>query len=358
MRIATFNVENLFDRPKLLNRESSAETSRLLKQLDRLQKELKKAEYDLELLNSLYAELREFVDIREDMGRLTNKRTRKIVARGAADWEGGIDLKRERFTEKQRKGTATAIRALEADILCTIEVEGRQAMTDFGVSLLSKKHRFEQNILIDSPRDPRGIDIGLQWKVGALGRVRSHAYAKAEQLGRLAWVFSRDCLDVALERGRAKPIYLLCNHFKSKMGGDSPASVARRTAQATFVAALARGFDLKNDYVVVLGDFNDTPDSGTLAPLLKMRDLHDVFDVAETDSADRYTYVFGSQRNQIDYILVSTALAKKLRGAFVERRGMSAVAEGRIAGATPFDGMTSWKNAASDHGAVVADFDI
>lgn len=358
MRIATFNLENLFDRPKMLNLNDVAKTSELLAKLDALQKELKRKVYRVEEIGDLYKELKSYVLIRVDSGRLFNSKTGKVAAKGPEDWSGAIELKRSEFDEGQRQGTATAIKALAADILCTVEVEGREAMTDFGQTYLPGKHRFPQNMLIDSPRDPRGIDVGLQWKVGTLGRIRSYAYARDSILGKEAWVFSRDCLDVELLRDGAKPLYLLCNHFKSKMNGDPPSSKARREAQARYVANLAAGFDLKKDHVVICGDLNDTPDSSALAPLLSVSGLHDVFDLGQVKQEERFTYVFGKEHNQIDYILVSTALKARFQGVWVERRGMSAAADGKLPDVQPFPGMSSWKDAASDHAAIVADFDI
>ena len=75
---------------------------------------------------------------------------------------------------------------------------------------------------------------------------------------------------------------------------------------------------------------------------------------------DRWTYYYakGKQRNAIDYLLVSDALRPLLRSAGIERRGMAGLSKLTGGAEVEFDGITSWRNAASDHGAVWADFDI
>ena len=59
--------------------------------------------------------------------------------------------------------------------------------------------------------------------------------------------------------------------------GDNADSRARRTAQATRTAEIYEELRASGEnLVVVLGDFNDTPDSPPLRPLLANTDLRDV----------------------------------------------------------------------------------
>ena len=62
-------------------------------------------------------------------------------------------------------------------------------------------------------------------------------------------------------------------------------------------------------YVAVLGDFNDTPTSAPLAPLLAKTDLRDISTHPGFDDGGR-TGTFGTCTavNKIDYILLSPAL--------------------------------------------------
>jgi endonuclease/exonuclease/phosphatase family metal-dependent hydrolase len=74
-----------------------------------------------------------------------------------------------------------------------------------------------------------------------------------------------------------------------------------------------------------MGDFNDTPDSAPLAPLLKDRDLA-LFDVLSgLPSERRWTHYWSEQKlySQIDYILLSPALRERMVAgtAHVVQRG-------------------------------------
>ncbi|HMP01638.1 MAG TPA: endonuclease/exonuclease/phosphatase family protein [Gemmatales bacterium] len=365
IRLATFNVENLFDRPKIINEEDTAKNSKLLKAADQLQKELAKTAYDHAAIEALLLELKGYVTIRVDRGKFFKGTSRtKVGASGKADWEGAIEFTRARFSEGQRQNTAQLIKSLAADVMCLIEVEGRQALLDFMREYIKPvAQRLDRNMLIDSPIDPRGIDVAVAWKRAELGHIRSNCYDRRLVNGKSLTVWSRDCLEVELLLASGQSLWILANHFKSKMGGDPPSARDKRLAQSQrLVEILTTRYNLAQDFVVVMGDLNDVPDSQPLAPLKALGGLHDVFDVAGTPADDRWTYYYGrapvaQRRTQIDYILVSEALRSKVSNVQVHRRGMSAVAEGKIPGLEPFPGMNSWKNAASDHAAVTADLD-
>ena len=80
-------------------------------------------------------------------------------------------------------------------------------------------------------------------------------------------------------------LWVLQNHFKSKFGGRVK-SDKQRKAQASRVAfILAERYDIKKQWVIIAGDFNDTPGSAPLKPLLNNSGLFDTLAVANV-SAD------------------------------------------------------------------------
>jgi predicted extracellular nuclease len=364
IRVAAFNVQNLFDRPKIINLEDTAESSRLLKLADRLQRELGKRTYDQEAIGELLASLKGFVEVRVDSGKFYKGRSKTIVqAQSPDDWRGAIDFKRTAFSDRQRANTAGVIQRINADVMGMIEVEGRQALHNFMQEFVPKAQRLDRELLIDSPIDPRGIDVALAWRGAGLSEIRSNVYDTFVTGPRSRRVWSRDCLEVELSLAGGKSLWVLVNHFKSKMGGDPPEAREKRTAQSRRVAEiLATRYDLRRDYVIVLGDLNDTPESEPIAPLYGVERLHDVFDVAGVPADERWTYYYhpnraAERRTQIDYIFVSESLRSRVHQVQVHREGMTAVAQGRIAGVEPAKGITSWQNAASDHAAVSVDLD-
>ena len=346
-RIGTFNVENLFERAKIFNNADTSVVAGNLDDLADLQKELRRNTYDRALILSLLNRLSRFIKINETRGRLLTRRgNRRVIASSRRDWDGFIELKRAKFDDATRRNTARVIRSVNADVLGVVEAEDRLVLKRFDSDRLGNRG-YDYNMVIDG-NDQRGIDVGLYSRF-PIGGVWTHLF---EKIGR-SRIFSRDCLEVQLLLPTGDNLWVLVNHFKSKFGGDSPASQRRRKGQADRVAEILRSdYDLRTDLVAVVGDFNDTPNSNPLSGLLGMQRLHDVLELHFSDPADRWTYRFRNNNQQIDYVLVSDPLRDAFRSAGVERRGMFTNVT------TPFDTVTNWRNSASDHAAVWADFQL
>jgi endonuclease/exonuclease/phosphatase (EEP) superfamily protein YafD len=56
-------------------------------------------------------------------------------------------------------------------------------------------------------------------------------------------------------------LVVIPQHFKSKRGGNSQSEVARRKAQVERAAAIVQAALLQTPFVIVAGDFNDTPNN-------------------------------------------------------------------------------------------------
>lgn len=357
LRLATFNCENLFSRARVLNLVDRQRSAELLGQIDELQGLLAQASYsapDKRRIAELANALSRYVDIAVDRGKLfvgTGSK-RRVVANGAADWDGGLRFRRASFADLQRENTAQVLRAVDADVQCLVEVEDRNTLDAFNRELL--RSRYGWNMLIDG-FDPRGIDLGLLSKL-PFTQLRTHIF---DRDGR-SRTFSRDCLEVEIPLADGRPLHLLLNHFKSQGYGDARANDHKRRRQAEAVARIiGERHDLSRDLVAVLGDFNDSPQRAPqcLAPLLQLPGLSDVLALQFAIPDDRWTYHY-RRNEQIDYILVSDALKACFRQAGIERRGMHALADHTIAHEQPFPGVTSATNAASDHAAVWADFEF
>jgi hypothetical protein len=79
-----------------------------------------------------------------------------------------------------------------------------------------------------------------------------------------------------------------------------------------------------HDKVIVLGDFNDTPNSSPLAPLLGDTDLKDVSEHPSFDTgkfAGKGTYGLGNDNQKLDYLLMSPALFARITSAGLFRKG-------------------------------------
>jgi endonuclease/exonuclease/phosphatase family metal-dependent hydrolase len=345
VRIATFNCENLFSRAKILNMdatpEEAAKAADVSKAAQQLKKILMKPTFtaaDKAKILDLIEQGKGFFSVEEDHGKLLQGN--HVKANGAGDFHAHIKFAKATVKNEATQNTGRVIKELNADILCTVEVESREALGDFNSQLLGSK-RFDHHMLIDG-NDLRGIDVGILSNLPLLN-IRSHV----DDVDGNSRVFSRDCVEYETILPSGESLWVLCNHFKSKGFGAPATNDARRKKQAQRVAEILTNFDLAHDFVAVAGDLNDTPDSDPLSPLLGVANLQNI--VAELPANEQFTHIFGNEKSQIDYLLVSTPLKNKLNSITIERRGMF-----RFPG--HFQSVTSEGTAASDHAAVVAEF--
>jgi endonuclease/exonuclease/phosphatase family metal-dependent hydrolase len=206
-------------------------------------------------------------------------------------------------------------------------------------------------MLIDG-NDDRGIDVALLTQEGfPLGAVRSHI----DDTDDSGVVFSRDCPEYELRTPGGHRLVILVNHLKSKGYGPQGSNNDKRRRQAERVADIYRRLRVAGvRYVAVLGDFNDTPDSAPLAPLLTGTDLRDISTHPHFDDGGRPgTFGNGTASQHIDYLLLSPALYAKATGGGIWRKG----AWGGVNGSLwpHYDSLTSKVDAASDHAALFAD---
>ena len=153
-------------------------------------------------------------------------------------------------------------------------------------------------------------------------------------------------------------LLVLVNHLKSKGYGGTAASNAKRKAQAERIAAIYHELtDHGAAHVAVIGDFNDTPTSAPLAPLLEDTDLQDIFaHPAFDDGGYPGTYGLCNAANKIDYMLLSPSLFDRVRSGGVFRTGMWPGSRPKRWEAYPEVGRKA--DAGSDHAALWAEIDL
>ncbi len=370
IRIASFNVQNLFERPKVFNFQDRSIGDTLLKRIGEFRKLIKKTSYSAADKNAMLraftqdggtpatAPLSKYIAVREDQGKFwkrTQRRISGVRAGGIGDWDGSIEFKRARFSDAGRDNTGKVIRAVKADIACIVEADDRLSLRRFDTEVLRSRYRYE--MLMDG-NDSRGIDVGLYSRF-PLGNIRTHMFDGTSR----SKTFSRDCPEYEVLLPGGDKLTVLCNHLKSKGYGSSEANDRRRKRQAEAIRDILGSYRLSKDLVVVAGDLNDTPESAPLKPLMKKRYLYDVLALQFPQApARRWTYHY-RDFEQIDYVLVSKPLKEAFLRAGVERRGMYNLkglteSEPLVGNETQFKSVTHWTNSGSDHGAVWADFDL
>ena len=351
-KIAAFNVENLFDRAKAFN-ESTGDAQRTIKAVAELNSIFQEADYTparkrriLVLVERLA--LNRFNEsslarIRTIRGRIIRRPRNgpiEVVAQGRDSWIGWAELKMGPVNEIAIDNTGRVIRDVNADILAVVEAENRIVLQQFADNVFARvmgelpvaqrPDPYANYMLIDG-NDDRGIDVGVMTKAGFdIGDMRSHI---TDTTAAGLQIFSRDCPEYAVGTPDGETVWVLPNHFKSKFGGNDARSIAKRTAQAQRTAEIYQALRAAGqDLVVVLGDFNDTPDSAPLQPLLANTDLAEVSDLpafdpgpfnvpANNNSVGIGTFGLGNDNQKIDYLLLSPALTQRVTAAGLFRMG-------------------------------------
>ncbi|BBC36496.1 hypothetical protein SGFS_077900 [Streptomyces graminofaciens] len=367
VRIATYNVENLFRRPAVFRVADEEAREKVLREFNELVDILDKEVYsedDKARIAELVEEHRAFDTVPETRGPIfvnqlkgsgaklftlsgdPDNPTVKIVAKGRTKWSGWAELVRDDLSLESVRNTARVITEVDADIVLTVEVEDRLTLERFNQQIVGGtpgRKPYPFNMLIDG-NDKRGIDVGILSR-HPIRSIRSHIFDERNGSGER--LFSRDCPEFETGPG-GTPLWILGNHFKSQIGGGG----GLRLEQAKRVREIYEAALDRSAHVIVAGDLNDNPTSEPIKQLM---------DAGLQDAMSHHSYQGlpgtheqgTSPKGKIDYLMFSPGLFDRVRKVGVERRGIWAP------NTFPhFDTVTSHLTQASDHAALYADLDL
>ena len=242
MRLACYNVENLFDRAKAMNLDSWEDGRPVLDRFAELNSLLGEVTYTDTIKARMAALMLElgleksdtgpFGILRRNRGGLV-KRPRaggiEIVAGGRIDWGGSLELRDEPINEHAMRNTARVLIDVKADVFGVVEAESRPVLAAFNREIIAAMGGapFRHVMVIDG-NDERGIDVGLMTREGfPIGPMRSHVDDYAEN-GEP--IFSRDCPEFSVTTPAGNSLIVMVNHFKSKGYGGQTAANAIQSA--------------------------------------------------------------------------------------------------------------------------------
>lgn len=201
---------------------------------------------------------------------------------------------------------AAVLRDVDADVVALQEVENLallQALFDGRLADMG----YHELRLIEADHI-RGIDVAVASRL-PLEFVITHQNDRWRD-GDRSFYFNPDCLEVRLVVGRQR-VVIFINHLISKRGGAEADEVRYAVASRLRFLVDSTQRLLPGAWVALVGDFNDTPDSPTLAnarggPPDALVDLTTLVPFDE-----RYTYTYGGDRQMLDYILVTPDMARQ-----------------------------------------------
>lgn len=384
MRFASFNVENLFARPRALNLDTWEEGEPVLKAFAEFNSLIEHVVYSPEDKARMIELLVQLDVYRKTSGVVLRNRTPtpqwawlranrgafdvehddtgiEIVADSRAAWTGWLELAVEPVDEVNTRMTAQVIHDVNADVQGVVEAEDRPSLDRFNQDLLGGQ--FSHVMLIDG-NDTRGIDVGIMTP-GQVDIVSMHSNVDEPDPGATGeHLFSRDCIEYLCRLPSGATVRVLLNHFKSQSGGGGP----KRSRQAQGVRKIVDELLAAGETnLIVMGDLNEGPDgqgnsATNFAPLYGPNSpLVDVYSLAAFNTGPKPgTFQTCSITNRLDYIFVSKNLAPLVVGGGIERHGL-------WGGPKNVNPPKAWaiypdikgpEHAASDHAAVFVDINI
>lgn len=381
IKIASFNVENLFERPRAFNLTNVTGENPVLEAYKEVNVLIKQDAYspaDKERIRELLVTLGIYFINGQDAVRrseqfppqwawLRNNRgtfdrqpqdesqSVEIIANGRGSWIGWVELVTEPTDELGTRTTARVIQEVDADILGIIEAEDRPSLVRFNEELLEGRYRHA--MLVDG-NDDRGIDVGIMTKENF--EILSIC-SNVDSVDNVGQIFSRDCPQYEVRTPNGNIVHVLVNHFKSQSGGGG----SKRKRQAKKVREIADDLMDHEQHVVVLGDLNEGPPNGTtqainLAALYNNGSrLIDCYSLDDFDIGNRPgSYDSCGLSNRLDYIFISESLRQHFRGGGLFRKGLWGSRITRPTNWLTYPEMTQSVHQASDHAVAFVELDI
>jgi endonuclease/exonuclease/phosphatase family metal-dependent hydrolase len=381
IRIASYNVENLFARPKAFNPLDWTFGRAALDAYHEVNTLFAKAGYsaaDKQMIRNLLLDLdiyrrnqhgairRKFSRdpqwawLRKNRGKFDREprdatQNVQIIANGRDDWIGWVELAKQPTNETSVRMTARVIRDVNADIIGIVEAEDRPSLVRFNNEMLGGQYG---HVMLIDGNDGRGIDVGIMTAENiAIESIKSNV----DTVDNVGTIFSRDCPQYKVRTPGGTEVHILVNHFKSQSGGGG----IKRQRQAAEVRRIVNGLVGQGEHVVVLGDLNEgPPGQGSQAPNLfslfnNNSPLIDCYSLANFQDGGRPgTYDSCGWHNRLDYIFISEGLQPYCTGGGIFRQGLWGTRMTRPTQWQTYAQMTHSTDQASDHAAVYIDLNI
>lgn len=381
IKIASFNVENLFSRPRAFNTidwtlgqpvlDAYYEVNGLFQQ-NTYSTPNKQRMRDLLVVLDIYSvnshgairrkqtPYPRWAWLRKNRGMFDHQpkdatQHVEITADGRDNWIGWVELATTPTNEVATRMTAKVIQEVNADIIGIIEAEDRPSLVRFNKEFLNGM--YEHIMLVDG-NDERGIDVGIMTKPGfEIKSIRSNV----DTTDATGIIFSRDCPQYEIRRSDGTVLHVLVNHFKSQSGGGD----AKRLRQAAEVRRIVDSLVGQGHHVIVLGDFNEGPTTvdkhaSSLGVLYSNNSpLVDCYSRPEFDAGNRPgTFDACGIRNRLDYIFISHSLIASFRKGEIFRKGLWGSRKTQPDDWDTYHDITNSSKQASDHAAVYIELDI
>lgn len=337
MKIAFFNVQNLFHRDRSLNKKTTGKNmSDWICEFDKLLKE--------ESSNSINERLGElsfllgfdktyqnpYVVMRKKAGELYLKGmnySKEMNSGELTDWNGWIKIQTVPINPDAVNHKAMVISEINPDVLILQEVEDKMSLDEFNNLILPNFNcePFTKCILIPNS-EGKGREQALLLKNGyQLESIKIHSLNHFENK-------QKEILEYEIQTPNGRSIYVL-SAYLSDNEIEKELAFEIRKKQAYQVSVIYNMLQVQGKAnIVIAGTLSAPSYCNSLASLLQQTDLKDItknktFNVDFDEGKDATYFRLGAYRmgvniKQQDYLLLSPALFKSIENAGLNRKAM------------------------------------
>lgn len=338
MKIASFNVQNLFHRDRVFIEQSiNKSISNWINEFDNLLLKTNEGLFSMDRLRELSCllkldktDLSPYFIIRRQDGELYIKgmdHQNEVKAEELTNWNGWIKIHTLPISSIATEHKAQVIKDIDPDLLILQEIEDRVSLEEFNNLILPQVNctPFEHCILIPSS-EGKGREQALLLKNGyVLDSIKFHIIDTSD-------VPSHELIEYTIITKERDIIHILSAYFYDNRLNIEKASEVRKQ-QALSVSKIYKELQVngKNN-VIITGTLNAPSYCNSLAPLLQNTDLKDItkhasFEVDYDNGIDASYHRMGAYRQgvnikQKDYMLLSPTLFQTLNDSGINRKAM------------------------------------
>jgi len=364
MKIASYNLQNLFHRDIELTTDSKSQNFQSwVEEFHHLMGKSMRSDTDFNRLRELAFLLgfsskttEPYMVLRKRGGQLYVKPKGVAFeerATAKVGWNGWVALQNAPIHEKAIQSKLKVLEEADADVLVLQEVEDRQALLELNVLLHNQMgiKPYDQFLFLEGDM-AKGRGMALLLRKGfEVETMTSHAHVQNSEGKPL---FDSDCPVYVLRTPKGERVVIINALFSKKEQEDDTHALQKQ--QAELVAQLYRKQIKKGkELVLICGTLNAPAYADALTPLLRDTQLKDVskyeeFEV-DFDTEDTHYFRMGAYRKgvhlkQRDYMLCSPVLFAQIKHAGLHRKG---VWPEKPKGWTVYKHITTKEHAASEH---------
>ncbi|MDP2692894.1 MAG: hypothetical protein Q8O88_04615 [bacterium] len=337
MKIATFNVQNLFHRDRIFVQKTSGKCvsdwitefdSLLLKEKCPSNRERLKELAFLLGFDKTYQN--PYVVMRKKAGDLYLKGmncSKELKSGELTDWNGWIKVQTVPIDPEATNHKAIVISEIDPDILVLQEVEDKVSLDEFNTLVLPKFNcEAFQEIIVIPGSEGKGREQALLLKNGYhLESIKIHILESTE-------CAQQELLEYEIQSPKGEKIYLLSAYFhENNLDKEKAFEIRKNQAYQTSTVYKMLQMQGKNN-IVITGTLSAPSYCNSLGPLLQETDLEDIsksktFNVAIDEGKDATYYRLGAYRmgvniKQKDYLLLSPTLFANVKSSGLNRKGV------------------------------------